>query len=236
SQFTKAFTVGPGPALMLPVIGAIPLAGVRRAQVETYLTQQLKRYMKDPVVHAKVLVRLSILGEVEHPGFYPVRADAPVSDALMAAGGPTKDAKFTGTHIDRIGRDGVAGSDLQEAIARGATVDGMGLRSGDQIIVPRRHDSEATFRIIGILAGIPAVHVEAGLRSGDSKSAEEINDVLSDRRSEVLVGPSRDAADDVASEGGAAGRIQFVGNGMIDTLSWALPQVLSLDAATRYGV
>src|SRR5207302_1950177 len=93
------------PVLMLPVIGAIPLAGVRRAQVETYLTQQLKRYMKDPVVHAKVLVRLSILGEVEHPGFYPVRADAPVSDALMAAGGPTKDAKFTGTHIDRIGRD-----------------------------------------------------------------------------------------------------------------------------------
>src|SRR2546429_7134411 len=109
SQFTKAFTVSPGPALMLPVIGAIPLAGVRRAQVETYLTQQLKRYMKDPVVHAKVLVRLSILGEVEHPGFYPVAADAPVSDALMAAGGPAKDAKFTGTHIDRIGRDGVAG-------------------------------------------------------------------------------------------------------------------------------
>jgi len=156
TQFTKRFTVGPGPALMLPVIGAIPLAGVRRAQVETYLTEQLKRYMKDPLVHAKVLVRLSVLGEVEHPGFYPVAADAPLSDALMLAGGPTKDAKFTGTRIDRIGRDGVASGDLQEAIARGATVDGMGLRSGDQIIVPRRHDSEATFRIIGILAGIPA--------------------------------------------------------------------------------
>ena len=156
SQFTKRFTVGPGPALMLPVIGAIPLAGVRRAQVETYLTQQLKRYIKDPMVHAKVLVRLSVLGEVEHPGFYPVAADAPLSDALMLAGGPTKDAKFTGTRIDRIGRDGVASGDLQEAIARGATVDGMGLRSGDQIIVPRRHDSEATFRILGILAGIPA--------------------------------------------------------------------------------
>jgi polysaccharide export outer membrane protein len=156
TQFTKTFTVGPGPALMLPVIGPIPLVGVRRAQVETYLTQQLKRYMKDPVVHAKVLVRLSVLGEVEHPGFYPVAADAPVSDALMAAGGPTKDAKFNSARIDRIGRDGVAGSELQEAIARGATVDGMGLRSGDQIIVPRRADSESKWRIIGIIAGIPA--------------------------------------------------------------------------------
>jgi polysaccharide export outer membrane protein len=156
TQFTKTFTVGPGPALMLPVIGPIPLVGVRRAQVETYLTQQLKRYMKDPVVHAKVLVRLSVLGEVEHPGFYPVAADAPVSDALMAAGGPTKDAKFNSARIDRIGRDGVAGSELQEAIARGATVDGMGLRSGDQIIVPRRADAESKWRIIGIIAGIPA--------------------------------------------------------------------------------
>jgi protein involved in polysaccharide export with SLBB domain len=156
TQFTKAFTVGPGPALMLPVIGPIPLVGVRRAQVETYLSQQLKRYMKDPVVHAKVLVRLSVLGEVEHPGFYPVAADAPVSDALMAAGGPTKDAKFTGTRIDRIGRDGVTGNELQEAIARGATIDGMGLRSGDQIIVPRRADTESKWRIIGIIAGIPA--------------------------------------------------------------------------------
>src|SRR5256885_16055653 len=80
SLFTKAFTVGPGPALMLPVIGPIPLAGVRRAQVETYLTQQLKRFLKDPVVHAKVLVRLSVLGEVEHPGFYSVQADGPRSE------------------------------------------------------------------------------------------------------------------------------------------------------------
>src|SRR5438105_8813500 len=156
SQFTHAFTVGAGPALMLPVIGPIPLAGVRRAQVETYLTQQLKRYMKDPVVHAKVLVRLSVLGEVEHPGFYPVAADAPVSDALMAAGGPTKEAKFTGTRIDRIGRHGVGRRDLREAIARGATADGIGWRPGDRRARPRRHDSESTFRILGILAGIPA--------------------------------------------------------------------------------
>src|SRR5205823_14177260 len=59
TQFTKAFTFGSGPALMLPVIGPIPLAGVRRSQVESYLTQPLHRYMKDRVVHAKVVVRLS---------------------------------------------------------------------------------------------------------------------------------------------------------------------------------
>src|SRR3977135_3269061 len=70
TQFTHGFSVGPGPALTLPVIGAIPLKGVRRADVETYLSQQLGRYVKNPVVHAKVLVRLGVLGELEHPGDY----------------------------------------------------------------------------------------------------------------------------------------------------------------------
>ncbi len=156
SQFTKAFSVGPGPALTLPVIGAIPLNGVRRGDVETYLTQQLGRYMKHPVVHAKVLVRLGVLGEVEHPGYYAVAAGSVVSDALMAAGGPTKDAKFTAARIEREGKGLYEGNAFQDAFARGMTIEGLGLHTGDRIIVPRRADPESKWRIIGILAGIPA--------------------------------------------------------------------------------
>ncbi len=156
SQFTKAFSVGPGPALTLPVIGAIPLNGVQRADVGTYLTQQLGRYMKNPVVHAKVLVRLGVLGEVEHPGYYAVAAGSIVSDALMAAGGPTKDAKFTAARIERDGKGLYVGNAFQDAFARGMTIEGLGLHTGDRIVVPRRADPESKWRIIGILAGIPA--------------------------------------------------------------------------------
>lgn len=161
SLFTKAFSVGPGPALTLPVIGAIPLNGVRRADVETYLTQQLGRYMKHPVVHAKVLVRLGVLGEVEHPGYYAVAAGSVVSDALMAAGGPTKDAKFTAARIERDGKGLYVGNAFQDAFARGMTVEGLGLHTGDRIIVPRRADPESKWRILGILAGIPAAIIIA---------------------------------------------------------------------------
>src|SRR2546426_6307818 len=35
SQFSDTFTVGPGPGLTLPVIGEIPLVGVRRADVRS---------------------------------------------------------------------------------------------------------------------------------------------------------------------------------------------------------
>jgi len=161
SQFTRVFNVGPGPALTLPVIGAISLSGVRRANVETYLGQQLAKYMKNPMVHAKVLVRLGVLGEVEHPGYYAVAAGAVVSDALMAAGGPTKDAKFAAARIEREGKGLYEGNAFQDAFARGMTIDGLGLRTGDRIIVPRRVDPESRWRIIGIIAGIPAAIIIA---------------------------------------------------------------------------
>src|SRR5438876_10772123 len=83
TQFTRAFSVGPGPALTLPVIGAIPLSGVRRADVEPYLSQQLGRYVKNPVVHAKAMVQLGVLGAVEHAGLDTAFPVAEVSSALV---------------------------------------------------------------------------------------------------------------------------------------------------------
>src|SRR3989441_11158787 len=155
TQFTHPFSVGPGPTLTLPVIGAIPLTGVRRADVETYLIQQLGRYLKNPVIHARVLVRLAVLGEVEHPGYYAVPAGAVVSDALMAAGGPTKDAKFTGARIEREGKGLYEGNAFQDAFARGMTIEGLGLRTGDRIVVPRRGEPDHTIRLISPIVAIP---------------------------------------------------------------------------------
>jgi UDP-N-acetylglucosamine 2-epimerase (non-hydrolysing) len=79
-------------------------------------------------------------------------------------------------------------------------------------------------------------HVEAGLRSGDWTMPEEINRVVTDRLSNLLFLPSRDAADNLSAEGVSNDRMHFVGNVMIDTLCWALPQALALDAAARHGV
>jgi protein involved in polysaccharide export with SLBB domain len=157
SIFTGTFPVGPGPVLTLPEIGAIPLAGVRRSEVEAYLGQQLRRYLKDPVVHAKALVHVSIVGEVEHPGFYSVPADAALGDALMQAGGPTRDAKVAALRVERGGKSALEGDSLQLAFARGLTLDQVGLRDGDRFVVPKvlPRDPESKWRILGILVTIP---------------------------------------------------------------------------------
>jgi UDP-N-acetylglucosamine 2-epimerase (non-hydrolysing) len=65
---------------------------------------------------------------------------------------------------------------------------------------------------------IPVAHLEAGLRSGDWSMPEEVNRVLTDRLSDVLLTHSPEALDNLRSEGIDAGRVHYVGNTMIDSL------------------
>lgn len=84
--------------------------------------------------------------------------------------------------------------------------------------------------------GSAVAHVEAGLRSGDWRMPEEINRVLTDRVSDLLLTPSRDAHPNLLAEGIPANRIVFVGNVMIDTLLAQLSVAQLLDMPGRLGV
>ncbi|WP_416898617.1 MAG: non-hydrolyzing UDP-N-acetylglucosamine 2-epimerase [Minwuia sp.] len=72
--------------------------------------------------------------------------------------------------------------------------------------------------------GIPVIHVESGLRSYDNTMPEEINRIVVDRLSALLLTYSRDAGENLRLEGVSETKINFVGNTMIDTLSRMLPQ------------
>lgn len=65
---------------------------------------------------------------------------------------------------------------------------------------------------------IRVCHVEAGLRSGDLKMPEEINRLVTDRLSDLLLTPDRLSIENLKLEGVSDSRIRFVGNIMIDTL------------------
>jgi len=155
STLSDTFTVVAGPAIELPVIGAVSLAGVPRNGVEAHLVRELGRYLKNPVVHARPLIRLSILGEVARPGFYAVPTDIVLADALMVAGGPTQSARADKLRVYRGGGVVWGGLKLQAEIARGATLEELGLRAGDRVEVPKGRDTESTVRIIGALVTIP---------------------------------------------------------------------------------
>lgn len=151
SALSDTFTVSAGPAVRLPNIGEISLAGVPRADVETYLTSELGQYIKDPVVEARALIRVSIAGQVVRPGFYAVPIDLVVADGLMLAGGATQDARIDRLAIVRGNSLLLSGAALQSAIARGATLDELGIQAGDRIQVPKQRDPESKWRIAGII-------------------------------------------------------------------------------------
>lgn len=64
--------------------------------------------------------------------------------------------------------------------------------------------------------GVPVAHVEAGLRSFDRSMPEEINRVVVDHISDVLLCPTQTAIDNLAGEGISRG-VSLVGDVMLDT-------------------
>ncbi|RZU74582.1 UDP-N-acetylglucosamine 2-epimerase (non-hydrolysing) [Micromonospora kangleipakensis] len=72
--------------------------------------------------------------------------------------------------------------------------------------------------LVATKLGIPVAHVEAGLRSFDRSMPEEINRIVVDHLSDLLLATSADAVAHLGNEGIAADKIHFVGNPMIDTL------------------
>jgi UDP-N-acetylglucosamine 2-epimerase (non-hydrolysing) len=65
---------------------------------------------------------------------------------------------------------------------------------------------------------IKVCHIEAGLRSGDMTMPEEVNRLVTDRLSDLLLTPDTLSSQNLRDEGVPEERIRFVGNIMIDTL------------------
>ena len=76
--------------------------------------------------------------------------------------------------------------------------------------------------------GVPVAHVEAGIRSGDWTMPEEINRMVTDVISDLLLTPSLDGDENLLAEGKTRESIVCVGNVMIDTLFMNLPKAKEL--------
>ena len=88
----------------------------------------------------------------------------------------------------------------------------------DLVIVAGDVNSTIACALVAKKLYIPVAHLEAGLRSYDDRMPEEINRVLTDRISDILLTPSLDANKNLEKEGIDSEKIYFVGNIMIDSL------------------
>lgn len=90
--------------------------------------------------------------------------------------------------------------------------------------------------IASVKLGIPLIHVEAGLRSFDRTMPEEINRVVTDSISELLLVSEPSGLTNLRNEGRPESAIRMVGNVMIDVLYAQLPTARALQQPAKLGV
>ena len=191
---------------------------------------------------------LSVVGA--RPNFVKL---APLHRALVRRGGVEHVIVHTGQHYDREMSDsffddlgipaphhdlGVgSGSHAQQtaAIMQRFELLCTCIRP-DVVLVYGDVNSTLAAALVAAKLGSNVGHVEAGLRSRDWTMPEEINRVVTDRLSDFLFTPSRDAVANLEAEGIPDERIHFVGNIMIDSLIYALPRALELNAPAAHGL
>jgi protein involved in polysaccharide export with SLBB domain len=147
------FAVKPGGVLVLPNLPDISMNGVLRSEAQAYLAEQIAKYVRNATVTVDPLVRVSILGAVNRPGFYTVRADMLASEVVMAGGGPTNDANLRKTEIRRNGEVVRDDKQVELAFTRGVSLDALNLQAGDEIYVGKKSNARNTIGYVAAISG-----------------------------------------------------------------------------------
>jgi polysaccharide export outer membrane protein len=140
-ELTRVVPVRPDGKISLPLVGEVEAAGRTPVELQTELSQALGSYIRDASV--AVLVReingprFYVLGEVLHPGGFPLRGPVSVVQAIAVAGGR---GEFAGDEVvwlrqhkgGKEERVSLSFSDLIKGEAAGA----LWVRGGDVLYVP----------------------------------------------------------------------------------------------------
>lgn len=106
----------------------------------------------------------------------------------------------------------------------------------DAVLVPGDVDVAVGGVLAAKRANLPVIHLEAGLRSHDRRMPEEINRIIIDSISDLLLTPSEAATENlIFHEGHPHARVDFVGNVMIDSLAQVVTEASIREAAERHG-
>jgi polysaccharide export outer membrane protein len=124
-----------------PLIGSVTVAGLSTAGTEALLAKRYVEggYLRQPQISLLVVEfqsqKISVLGHVNKPGQYPLRATSNVMDVLADAGGVI--AQTAGDHATLMRKDGTSAEINLQRLFEGDPKHNMPVRGGDRLVVPR---------------------------------------------------------------------------------------------------
>ncbi|HEX7049315.1 MAG TPA: polysaccharide biosynthesis/export family protein [Longimicrobiales bacterium] len=131
-QISGEFPVGRDGALMLPLLGLVPVAGRPFDQVRQDLSMAYRRELIDPELRITPLVRIAVLGEVRRPGLFMVDPTQTMGELIALAGGFTPVADRDDITVLR--GEGEVAAEFELGSETMYTMP----QSGDRILVPRQ--------------------------------------------------------------------------------------------------
>lgn len=143
-EMTRRVTVRPDGMISFPFLGDLAVAGLTPQELRYLLVQELEEYLDTLPEEVSVVVEeihsytVSVLGEVNLPGKYPVNGPVTVLDVLAQAGGMTEFAASSRIQIFR-NEQGVMRRirfNYGDALSSQPSAERMRILPGDIVLVP----------------------------------------------------------------------------------------------------
>lgn len=131
--------------IFMPFVGLVRVANKRPQDVEVLIKEKYKSYLTEPFIYVRPLIRVTLIGAVSRPGSYRVDPQNSFWDLMDNAGGPASTADLRKMFVVRGGVKSI--ENLLQAFENAHSLYEVGIKSGDQIVVPPR----STFNLNTIL-------------------------------------------------------------------------------------
>lgn len=125
--------------VIIPKVGAVPMAGVKVSQSEAVIKQALAKNYKGFEVNVTLgqlrAITVYVVGQARRPGSYTISSMSTLSSGLFASGGPNANGSVRRVQLKRAGQV-VTEFDLYGFLSQGQTAGDVRLIDGDVIFIP----------------------------------------------------------------------------------------------------
>ncbi|MFC1576072.1 polysaccharide biosynthesis/export family protein [Candidatus Omnitrophota bacterium] len=137
-ELDRIVRIAPDGYISFPLLGKVKAAGLTASELEEKLTEDLKKYLKKPHVTVYMNTAITVTGQVEEPGSYPLTGGLTVIKAIGLADGFTKIAARNNVIVMRVekGKKKTMKVRVADISKKGDLTQDVLLKNGDVVFVP----------------------------------------------------------------------------------------------------
>jgi len=142
-EISRTVPVRPDGKITIPLVGDIQASGLTPKKLQDNIALGLRSYVASPevtvIVQEVKSLKFNIVGQIAHPGSYPLSQPMTVLDAIAVGGGLKDFAKGSHIYVLRTNNDKTQQKlsfDYKQVIKGKKLAENVELRPGDTIVIP----------------------------------------------------------------------------------------------------